>query len=101
MVSLFALYRRPEDEEAFLSYYRDVHVPLASRMPGLAEIQWGKQELIGSEDPSDPWFVVAEMRFKDRASLMAAVTSEQGKAAAEDTKYFAEGLLTMRVVEWE
>lgn len=100
MVSLFAEYRQPPDEAAFLSHYRTTHVPLAERMPGLLQLTWGRPQTLFSGDAA-PFFLVAEMRFTDRDQLMAALRSEEGKAASRDLEHFAKGLVTMRMVEWE
>lgn len=100
MVSLFAFYRRPADESAFLSHYENTHVPLVLHMPGLLEMQWGVPEGLGRPDRSDGWFLVAEMRFSDKAALTTALNSAEGKAAGTDLKEFGEKLVTMRTVEW-
>lgn len=100
MVSLFALYQRPSDERAFLDHYAAVHVPLAQKMPGLISLEWGLQTLLSQKTP-DPWFLVAEMRFPDRETLMAALSSAEGKAAGRDLDSFAKDLVTMRMVEWQ
>ncbi len=100
MVSLFALYRRPQDEVEFLSHYRDVHAPLALQLPGLLSLDWGREAAMGGTG-DEPWFLVAEMRFSDRQAMDSALQSPQGKAAAADLKTFAKGLLTMKAVEWQ
>lgn len=96
MVSLFALYRRPVDEVGFITHYETVHVPLAKRLPNLQDIRWGR--LMGDDSP---WFWVAEMRFQTVADLKAAMRSPAGQKAAEDLAGFADGLFTMRTVEWQ
>lgn len=95
MVSLFALYRRPDDEEAFLSHYRDVHAPLAAKWPGLLDMHWA----LCPDDSG--WYLMAELRFSDKAALKAAMESPTGAEAAHDIERFAKGLLTMRTVEWQ
>ncbi len=100
MVSLFALYRRPQDEAEFLAHYEMVHVPLANRMPHLLSITWGRPESLDGPD-SDLWFLVAEMRFDNRDAMTAALHSPWGQAAGQDIQQFAPGLLTMRMVEWQ
>lgn len=99
MVSLFALYRRPSDEKAFLEHYRTVHVPLAAKMPGLLKLNWGRQTLLGNKS-EDSLFLVAEMRFSDREAMMNGLNSPEGRAAAHDLEILAKGLVTMRMVEW-
>lgn len=99
MVSLFALYQRPEDEKEFLTHYVAVHVPLAQKMPGLLSLEWGATEGLPTV-PQDPWFLVAEMRFATRETLYEALRSPEGREAALDIEKFAHGLVTMRMVQW-
>jgi uncharacterized protein (TIGR02118 family) len=35
MVRFLVLYDQPEDPEAFDRHYREVHIPLAKKLPGL------------------------------------------------------------------
>ena len=42
MFKLLALYKTPQDPDAFMAHYRDVHVPLVHKIPGLQKV-----ELIG------------------------------------------------------
>ncbi|PSR23661.1 MAG: EthD family reductase [Sulfobacillus acidophilus] len=103
MVSLFALYRRPADEQAFLSHYESVHVPLAKRLPGLIDLKWGQPQVLGDEQDAEQglWFFVAELTFADKRTLVGALESKEGQAASRDVQSFADGLLTMRTVEWQ
>ena len=34
-------YGQPDDPEAFDAYYRDTHMPLARKIPGLTDFTWG------------------------------------------------------------
>jgi uncharacterized protein (TIGR02118 family) len=100
MVSLFALYRKPENADTFLDHYRTIHAPLALRLPGLCSLEWGMASGLPSGD-ADDWFLVAEMRFESSQAAMEALKSPEGRAAAADIRTFAEDLLTMRMVEWQ
>lgn len=104
MVSLFALYRRPPDEQAFLLHYETVHVPLARRLPGLIDLKWGQPQALPPHDrreDDDPWFFVAELTFPSKNVLVSALESAEGQAASRDVQAFANGLLTMRMVQWQ
>lgn len=37
-------YGHPEDSDAFDAHYRDVHIPLARRIPGLSGYSWESVE---------------------------------------------------------
>lgn len=99
MVSVFALYTKPADEQAFLDHYAQVHAPLARSLPGLLSLNWGQPGPLFQADDSG-WFLIAEMRFGDRDAALAALASEAGRNAGQDLARFAKGLVTMRMVEW-
>lgn len=101
MVSLFALYRRPQDEAVFLDHYQSVHVPLARRMPGLLTLDWGTPASLNTGDGDQDWFLIAEMRFDTKDAMTEALQSSEGRLAGEDVNSFAAGLLTMRTVQWQ
>jgi uncharacterized protein (TIGR02118 family) len=99
MVKLVALYATPEDKAAFEQHYRNVHLPLASRMPGLrkCELGWVK----GSPGGEPRYHLVAELYFDDMAALKAALKSPEGAAAAKDVMGFAGKIIHMLMVEVE
>lgn len=37
-VKLLAMYTQPDDVDAFLTHYRDVHAPLVEKVPGLTKL---------------------------------------------------------------
>lgn len=93
MVTLMALYRRPSDEAGFLSYYEQVHVPLALKMPGMLSLSHGRVSRDLTGDGSV--FYMAIMTFPDHPTLEQALTSPEGQAASRDVSHFAAGLLTL------
>lgn len=100
MVSLFALYRKPDDVDQFLEHYQTIHVPLARQLPGLRSLEWGMPLALSSGD-APGWFMVAEMRFASREAALQAMKSREGRAAADDINLFAPDLVTMRMVDWQ
>ena len=96
-VTLMALYRRPEDEEAFLAHYHDVHMPLVRKTPHLIEAKIRK--ITGSPMGEAPYFLIAEMRFPDRTAFDEAMASPENRAAGKDLMSFAKTLVTLLVVE--
>jgi uncharacterized protein (TIGR02118 family) len=88
MVKLVAVYRKPDDVEAFDKHYFETHLPLAKKMPGLikSEIEKGvASPMPGVEVPH----LAAHMYFKDMPALQAALASPEGKAAGKDLMGFA------------
>lgn len=90
MAKVFALYRKPADPAAFDRYYRDVHVPIAKRIPGLRgyEISRGEIGMLGGRSP---YHLIAVLSFDSAAAVQAALTSPEGQATAADIGNFATG----------
>ena len=98
MIKLIALYRKPDDEAAFMAHYENVHMPLVRQIPGLVDTVVNRGiEAPGGGAPA--YFLIAEMRFADRASFDAAMASPENRAAGKDLMSFAKGLVTLLVAE--
>jgi uncharacterized protein (TIGR02118 family) len=97
---LIALYKKPDDVDAFLAHYTDVHTPLIRKVPGLQSMQLARVEAdaFGGEPP---YFMVATMTFADAAAFKTAMSSEENKAAGKDLMSFARGLVTLMVCDAE
>ncbi|SNS52347.1 conserved hypothetical protein [Noviherbaspirillum humi] len=89
MATLLVLYRQPQDQAAFLSYYFATHVPLAKRIPGLRnyEVSDGPVAPVAGEAA----FLVATLSFDSLAAIQEALGSDAGRAAAADLANFATG----------
>jgi uncharacterized protein (TIGR02118 family) len=96
-VKLLALYKRPEDEAAFLDHYDNVHAPLARAVPGLEKLVVNK--VTGSPMGDPELFLIAEMHFPDRATFQFAMASEENRIAGRDLMTFAKGLVTILFAE--
>jgi uncharacterized protein (TIGR02118 family) len=96
MIKLLAMYTKPADEAAFLQHYHDVHLPLVHKVPGLekAVVNRIEKNLMGGEPP---YFLIAELHFKDQAAFDTAMASPENRAAGKDVMGFAKGLVTMLV----
>lgn len=98
MVKLLALYKKPPDPEAFDAHYRDVHMPLIEKWPGLKRAEVGR--VTGMPGGAEaPYYLTAEMYFDDADALRTAMRSPEGRAAGEDLQSFATGLVTMLYVQ--
>ncbi len=94
MVKLIALYRTPKDPEAFDEHYRNVHIPLANKMPGLRKMAITRMKPLSLQTTSS-YYLMAEMDFDDDQALQKALTSEAGRASAQDLQNFASGLVEL------
>ena len=98
MKKLIALYRKPEDVDAFLKHYRTVHTPLVQKLPGLAALVVNRVE--GTPFGGDPaYFMIAEMHFPDQTTFNAAMRSPENRAAGKDLMGFAKDLVTLLIVD--
>jgi uncharacterized protein (TIGR02118 family) len=98
LVQLVALYRPPEDKEAFLRRYRTEHLPLAAKMPGLVSMAAGPLDQLGMELP---YWYMATLDFPDRDTLMASQRAPESRAALKALMAFAQGLVDFAVREVE
>ncbi len=98
-VKLIALYRKPEDEEAFLRHYREVHLPLVEQTPNLEKTIIN--HVSGSPFGETDFFMIAEMHFGDKARFDEAMASPENRAAGKDLMSFAKGIVTLLIVEEE
>jgi uncharacterized protein (TIGR02118 family) len=96
-VKLLALYRKPQDEAAFLAHYHDVHLPLVEKTPGLAKTVINR--VIGAPMGQPQYFMIVEMHFADRAAFDAAMASPENRAAAKDLMTFARDIVTLLIVD--
>lgn len=95
MRKLVALYRKPDDVEAFFEHYHNVHLPLVAKLPGLLKTEIMKVETMLAGEES--YFLVGEIYFADAASFDAARASVENAAVAADSLAFAPGLTTVMV----
>ena len=87
---IYCISKKPElSVEAFQTYWRDTHGPIAGRIPGLR--RYVQCHVVPSlyGGPTAPAFDgAAELWFDDMDALRAAMQSPETKAALEDEKNF-------------
>lgn len=93
MVKLVVLYKKPQDVQAFENHYRETHLPLVRKMPGVRKID--VSHFTGSPVGEPKFYMMAEVYFDDQDSLMASLSSTQGKAAGKDIMGVAGDILHM------
>jgi len=98
MIKLVAMYKKPDDVDAFMEHYQDVHVPLVRKTPGLQNMEVTRvtADAFGGEPP---YFLITTMTYPDRDTFRSAMRSEENKAVQADAMATAEGLLTALVCE--
>ncbi len=87
MVVLYRRERLTRDE--FRTYLRDVHGPIAERLPGL--IAYRQNHVVQDATRSDPgWDAIVELWWDSRDAMELAWQTPEGKAATEDLEAFAD-----------
>ena len=98
--TLLALYKRPEggDEalQTFWQRYRDEHMPLVEKVPGLRS---SKVSNVRRKYAGEDLVAVCHMEFDDYDSLKAGMASEEMAAAGQNLAEIAPGLLTLVALE--
>ncbi len=91
-MKLVALYKKPDDPEAFENAYFNTHVPLIQKVPGIQKtvITRFVRTVMG-----DGLYMMAEMHFEDMDALKAAMKSPEMQAAGDNLNQFASGLATL------
>ena len=97
MAQILVLYNTPADPAAFDSYYRQTHIPLAQKVPGLRSysINDGPVQALAGSAP----YLVAILTFDSMADVNAALASPEGQAAAADLANFASGGATLLIYD--
>ena len=90
-------YDAPADPAAFDAHYRDTHVPIASRAPGVRRYLVSHPRGLGSDAP----YLVAELWFDDAESMKAALKSPEMAEATRDAATFDVGSMVIATGEVE
>jgi uncharacterized protein (TIGR02118 family) len=97
---LFAFYTEPPEAEkaAFEEYYRNTHVPLCGKIPGLVRMEAARfTGAIGGG--SAPYYMITVLEFNNKEEYDAGMSSPEGRAVARDTRNFPKGILSMALAE--
>jgi uncharacterized protein (TIGR02118 family) len=86
-VRFLALYETPTDPEAFDRHYREVHIPLGRRLPGLRRYTVGRDVVAVR---GAPYYLVAELEWDTMEELRAAFAWPEGRATAADAARLQE-----------
>jgi uncharacterized protein (TIGR02118 family) len=83
------LWGTPQDPGKFDRHYREVHIPLTKKLPGLRRYTLSRNAapIRGGE----PHYLIAELDFDDMAALREAFRSPEGQATAADVASLAAG----------
>ncbi|WP_096435571.1 EthD family reductase [Alteribacter populi] len=97
MVKLIALYKKPEDKEAFDEHYFNTHAPITEKIPGLRKMKVTK--VVGSPMGESDYHLLCEMYYDDHESFKKAMKTDEAKASGKDLMGFAGELVTLMIGE--
>jgi len=86
MARFLVLWGTPQDPEFFERHYREAHVPLVKRLPGVRRYTFSRA---ARPVRGDLYYRIAELDFDDIAALQQAFASPEGRAAASDVDTLA------------
>lgn len=95
---LLVQYGQPTDPAAFDQHYRDVHVGLAQKIPGLLRFSYGHPKAVGGGEAP---YLVAELDFESAEAFGASMSTPEGAATGQDVGNFATGGATMSSYDLE
>lgn len=88
---VYCITKKPGLADAeFHRYWKEVHGPIAARIPGVLSYVQSHAIPRGSEIRPADYDGVAELWFEDIETLLAAATSAEALAAIEDEKNFID-----------
>jgi uncharacterized protein (TIGR02118 family) len=88
---LLVQYGQPTDPAEFDRHYRDVHVGLTQKIPGLQRFTIARPVSLGGDAP----YLVAELDWESEEAFAKGMGSEEGQAAGGDVPKFATGGVAM------
>ena len=100
MITLTALYKKPEDTATFDEHYNNVHTPLIKKVPGLRKMEvtrFSKMLTPANALIAEQPYMQCTMYFENMDSFKAAMASEENKAAGKDLMGFAGPLVSMSI----
>ena len=77
-------------DQQFFNYWKNVHGPIGSRIPGLRKLVQSHRVTIPGDKRAPDYDGVAELWFDDAAALLAARQSPEWTASREDEANFID-----------
>jgi len=91
MARIVAFHKTPPDPEAWLDYYREIHLPIVRKIPGVRNIRWGNVLRTNDGSPPPCW-LISDVYFDNMAALESALESaEMQEAFADTSKFILDG----------
>ena len=93
MSKLIVMYPKPADPAHFDKHFREVHMPLVKKMPGLTNFSFGPTSSLDGSDGAFFWMFVG--KFDSLAAITHALGSPEGQAAVADIPNYSKAAPTI------
>ncbi len=99
MYKVIAVYKVPENKDAFDSHYKEVHEPITLKIPGMSEFRVNK--VFGGPTGESNLYMIAEMCFSDKDSWKNAMKTKEMMESGKDAMNFAGKLVSVHFAQEE
>ena len=100
MIRVIVQYGMPEDPAAFDAHYKDIHIPLAAKMPNMKSFEISRGPVV-STDEANPVYLTAILSYDTNEEMEQSMASDEGQAAVADVGNFASGGVTILTIDTE
>ena len=97
MARLVVMYPKPADPARFDRHFREKHMPLVEKMPGLRAYSYGPAKSLEGGD--GVFFWVFNGTFDSHDAVGKALSSPEGQAAVADIPNYSQASPTILVLE--
>lgn len=97
MYKLVAIYKIPNDKDAFEKHYEEVHTPLTLKIPKMKEFRIGRVK--GSPMGKSDLHVIAEMCFETETDFKDAMGTKEAMESGKDAMGFAKDIVSLHIVD--
>lgn len=99
MYKLIAIYKIPNDIDAWEKHYVEVHTPLVKKVPSMKELRLNR--ITGTPRGASDLHVIAEMVFENKDDFKAGMSSEENMACGKDLFNFAKEIVSVHFAKEE
>jgi uncharacterized protein (TIGR02118 family) len=94
---LVVLYKKPHDAKHFDKHFREVHAPLAAKLPGIRGYSYGPASTLDGGEGAYFWAFIGT--FDNLKAINDALASPEGQAVVADIPNYYHELPTILHIE--
>ncbi len=99
MFKLIAIYKIPNDKNAFENHYKEVHTPITKKIPLMKEVRINK--VFGGPTGKSDLHLIAELCFASKEDFKKAMGTPEAAASGKDLMSFAKDIVSVHFAEEE